>query len=55
MQHMQENLDQYLNGKFTAGERRILFTKLVGQARDELANGSEGLLKMWYICGSRRL
>ena len=32
MQHMQDNLEKYLNGKFTAGERRILLTKWVGDA-----------------------
>ena len=26
-QHMQDNLDAYLNGKITAGERRVLLTK----------------------------
>ena len=31
-QHMEENLEAYLTGKFTAGERRVLLTQWVGQA-----------------------
>lgn len=37
LQHIQDNLDGYLNGKFTAGERRILLTKWVGEAWEDLA------------------
>ena len=37
LQHVQENLDGYLNGRFTAGERRILMTKWVGVAWEDLA------------------
>ena len=40
-QHMQENLNQYLNGKFTAGERRVLLTKWVGDAWEELSKMKE--------------
>ena len=34
---MQENLDDYVRGKITASERRVLFTKWVGQAWEEVS------------------
>ena len=30
--HLQENLDDYVKGRISASERRILFTKWVGKA-----------------------
>ena len=30
MEHMQDNLESYLNGKISAGKRRVLTTKWVG-------------------------
>ena len=30
--HLEENIDKYLNGNFTASEQRILLTKWIGQA-----------------------
>ena len=34
--HMQENLEKYVNSKFTASDRRVLMTKWCGQAWQEL-------------------
>ena len=51
MNHMQENMDAYLHGKFTAGERRILLTKWVGDAWDELAKVKEIAVRSFKKCG----
>lgn len=51
MQHIQENLEGYLNGKFTAGERRILFTKWVGQAWEELSQDHTIAMRAFKKCG----
>ena len=51
MQHVQENLEGYLHGKFMAGERRILFTKLVGQAWEELSQNRTIALRAFKKCG----
>ena len=51
MQHMQDNLEGYLNGKFTAGERRVLLTKWVGQAWEELSENKEMTVTSFKKCG----
>ena len=51
LQHMQDNLDEYLNGKITAGERRILLTKWVGEAWEELAKNQEMIVRSFKKCG----
>ena len=51
MQHIQEDLEGYLHGKFTAGERRILFTKWVGQAWEELSQNRTIALRAFMKCG----
>lgn len=45
--HMQDNLESYLNGKFTAGERRNILTncKWVGQAWTELLADKEMVVR----------
>ena len=50
-QHMEENLDEYLNGKINAGERRILLTKWVGEAWEELAENEEMVIRSFKKCG----
>ena len=50
-QHMQENLEGYLNGKFTAGERRVLLTQWVGQAWEELSSDREMVIRSFKKCG----
>ena len=43
-QHMQDNLDAYVKGELNASARRILFTKWVGQAWEEVSeSGGEEL------------
>ena len=37
MKHMQDHLEEYLHGKFNAGERHILITHWVGDAWEELS------------------
>ena len=51
MQHVQENLEGYLHSKFTAGERRILFTKWVGQAWEELSQNDTIAIRAFKKCG----
>uniref|UniRef100_A0A1X7URE8 Uncharacterized protein n=1 Tax=Amphimedon queenslandica TaxID=400682 RepID=A0A1X7URE8_AMPQE len=45
---MQERLDDYVNRTITAGERRILFTKWVGQAWEEVSFKEE-MIKCSFI------
>lgn len=47
-QHMQENLDDYVKGKITARERRILFTKWVGQAWEEISS-MKAMIKRSFV------
>ena len=35
--HVQENLEDYVRGRITASERRILFTTWVGKAWEEIS------------------
>ena len=51
LQHVQENLDGYLNGRFTAGERCILMTKWVGEAWEDLAKNKEIVVRSFKKCG----
>ena len=39
-QHLQEHLNEYLHGKFTAGERRVLFTKWIREVWAEMSSKS---------------
>ena len=49
--HMQENVDDYIRGKFTASERRILFTKWVGQAWKEISAKKDVIVRSFKKCG----
>ena len=51
LQHMQDNLDRYLKGKITVGERRILLMKWVGEAWEELAKNKEMIVRSFKKCG----
>ena len=51
MKHMQDNLEAYVNGKFTASERRVLITKWVGQAWEELSQNKEMTVRAFRKCG----
>ena len=48
---MQDNLDGYLTGKITAGERRILLTNWVGDTWEELARNKEMVIRNFKKCG----
>ena len=50
-QHMQANLDQYLNGKFTAGQRRVLLTKWVGDAWEMFSETKGIAVRAFKKCG----
>lgn len=50
-QHMQDNMENYLHGKFTAGERRILLTKWVGNAWEEMAQAKQIAVRSFKKCG----
>ena len=50
-QHMQDNLNDYVNGKITAGERRVLITKWVGGAWEELSKNKDMVERSFKKCG----
>jgi hypothetical protein len=51
MQHVHDNLDDYINGKFTASERRVLLTAWIGQAWEELSANEEMIERSFKKCG----
>ena len=48
---MQDNLDSYVTGKITAGERRILLTKWVGEAWAEISSQKEMIVRSFQKTG----
>ena len=50
-EHMRENLDAYVKGQITARERRILFTKWVGQAWEEVSSMKEMVKRSFMKTG----
>jgi hypothetical protein len=48
---MQENLQGYVQGKFDASTRRILFTQWVGQAWEEVSADKEMAKRSFRKCG----
>ena len=51
LNHLQDNLEGYLHGKFTAGERRVLLTKWVGEAWEQLSLNKEIAVRAFKKCG----
>ena len=51
LRHLQDNLEGYLHGKFTAGERRVLLKKWVGAAWEELVQDKEIAVRSFKKCG----
>ena len=49
--HLQEHLDDYVKGKVSASERRILFTKWVGRAWEELSAKKDMIIRSFQKCG----
>ena len=48
---MNDNFEDYLHGKFTAGERHILITHWVGDAWEELSKDSHIAVRSFKKCG----
>ena len=51
LNHLQDYLEGYLNRKFTAGERRVLLTKWVGEAWEQLSLNKEIAVRAFKKCG----
>ncbi len=51
MQHMQDNLDDYVHGKFSAWERRVLITQWVGEAWVEMSKNEDVSVRAFKKCG----
>ena len=49
--HMRDNLNAYVKGGFNAGARRVLFTKWVGQAWEEVSTNSEMVIRSFKKVG----
>ena len=50
-QHMQENLDSYVYGWINASARRVLITKWVGQAWEEISADKKMIIRSFKKCG----
>ena len=53
LNHLQDNLEGYLNGKFTAGEGQVLLTKWVGEAWEQQSLNKEIAVRAFQKCGIR--
>ena len=49
--HLQENLDSYVQGRINASERRVLITKWVGAAWEELSTRTDMVVRSFIKCG----
>ena len=49
--HLQENLNSYVEGRINASEHRVLFTKWVGAAWEELLSKTEMIVRSFEKCG----
>ena len=49
--HLQENLDSYVQGTINASERRVLITKWVGSAWEELSTKTDMVIRSFIKCG----
>ena len=49
--HLQKNLDDYVRGKISASKRRILFTKWVGQAWEDISAKKDMVIRSFKKCG----
>ena len=48
--HMEAHVSDYLHGNFTAGERRILLTKWLGQAWEEVSTDKDAVVRGFKKC-----
>ena len=51
MKHLHDNLDEYMRGTINASERRVLFTKWVGAAWDEVSANTDMVICSFEKCG----
>lgn len=49
--NVQENLQDYVRGSIPAGERRVLFTKWIGQAWEEVSAMKDMVIRRFRKCG----
>ena len=49
--HLHDNLDEYMRGTINASERRVLFTKWVGAALDEVSANTDMVFCSIEKCG----
>ena len=47
--HLQEHLDEYVHGKINASARRVLFTKWVGQAWENISAKKDMIMKRYIL------
>ena len=50
-QHVQQNLEAYVRGSIPATERRVLFTKWVGEAWEQVASNRGMIVRAFQKCG----
>ena len=50
-QHVQDNLDAYVQGNVPATDRRVLFTKWVAQAWEEVSSNKGAIVWSFKKCG----
>ncbi len=48
---MKDNLDDYVNGKINASARRVLFTKWVGQAWEQISSDENMVIRSFRKVG----
>ena len=50
--HLQENLDDYVKGRISVSERRVLFTKWVGKTWEEISCKKDMIICSFKKCGT---
>ena len=49
--HLDKNLDQYLDGKINASQQRVHMTKWVGEAWSKVGTMKDSIIRSWKKCG----
>ena len=49
--HLDKNLDQYVDGKINANQRRVLMTKWVGEAWSKVGKMKDSIIRSFKKCG----
>ena len=50
-QHLQENLSAYVTGQINAGERRVLITKWIANAWENVSSNVDMVIRSFRKCG----